>query len=609
MDLASKSLVPPPRLTLPEWAERHAYLSPEASAISGKWHSYPYQVGIMEAMTDPAVEEVVLIKSARLGFTKILGHLIAYHMSNDPCPILMVQPTVEDAAGWSKDELGPMIRDTAGLSDLVSPEKSRDSSNTILKKLFVGGQIMIVGANSARGFRRVTARVVIFDEVDGYPAEGAGQEGDQISLGKRRSDTYWNRKIVLGSTPTVQGLSRIEKAYNDSDQRRYFVPCLKCGTYQILRFSQLKWPHAQPGKAEFECTDCTRMIPYSDQRQMVSEGEWRATAPFLGRAGFAIWAAYSYSPNATWGQLATEFREVHKDPVRLRTYVNTVLGEVSTDAGEEVDEGPLMARCEPFSTDPVPEEVVAMTIGADVQGDRIEAELVGWGRANETWSLDYRVFLGDPSRPELWEEVDVWIAMSYETADGRVLIPRGTLIDSGDQTQAVYSYCQGMAKMKRGIYASKGMSVQGYPVASSPIRSGSRKARLVRVGTDTAKEMIYARLHIEEPGPGYCHFPNGREAEYFLQLTAEKRVTKFEKGISKAVWRKKRSRNEALDCRVYAMAAKELMRYDLDALADRVAADRGDDPEPPAELTAREQAAKIREGRKPKRKGGWARNW
>ena len=212
----AEALKPPPRLSLSEWAEHYAYLSPETSADAGKFQAFGYQNGIMDAVTDPSVRQITVMKSARVGYTKILDHVIGYFIHQDPSPILIVQPRVEDAEDYSKTEIAPMLRDTPVLAEIAGDLKAKDSSQRILKRMFRNGSsISFVGANSPGGFRRITARIIAFDEVDGYPADGAGNEGDQIALGTKRSESFWNRKIILGSTPTLKGVSRIEKAWSE----------------------------------------------------------------------------------------------------------------------------------------------------------------------------------------------------------------------------------------------------------------------------------------------------------------------------------------------------------------------------------------------------------
>jgi phage terminase large subunit GpA-like protein len=316
-ELSLKALAafkPPERLTLSQWADRFAFLSAESSAEAGRWRTLPYQKGMMDAFTDPSVEQITVMKSARVGYTKMVNHAIGFHIHQDPCPIMVVQPTIEDAQGYSKEEIAPMIRDTPVLRGVVSDAKAKDGANTILGKAFPGGTLSLVGANSPRGFRRVSRRVVLFDEVDGYPAS-AGTEGDQIKLGIRRTEYYWNRKIVAGSTPTVKDFSRIERMFNESDQRRYFVPCPDCGHMQYLKWSHLRWRDNNPETAHYVCEECGVCIEHRHKRWMVERGEWRPTAPGNGKhAGFHIWAAYSYSPNATWSHLVAEFLEAKTNP-------------------------------------------------------------------------------------------------------------------------------------------------------------------------------------------------------------------------------------------------------------------------------------------------------
>ena len=269
---------PPKKLTLSEWADEYAYLSAESSAEGGRWHTLPYQKGIMDAITDPNIEQVTVMKSARVGYSKILNHIIAYHIHQDPCGIMVVQPTIEDASGYSKEEIAPMIRDTKVLTNLVSDAKTRDSNNTILQKQFPGGVLSLVGANSARGFRRVSRRIVLFDETDGYPAS-AGTEGDQIKLGIARTQYFWNRKIVAGSTPTIKDFSRIERLFEQSDQRRYYVPCPDCGHMQYLRWPNMRWEGSDTANVSYACEECGVLIPHNKKRWMVERGEWRPTQP------------------------------------------------------------------------------------------------------------------------------------------------------------------------------------------------------------------------------------------------------------------------------------------------------------------------------------------
>jgi terminase, large subunit len=550
---------PPPELTLSQWAELYAYLSPESAAEPGKFHAYPYQVGIMDALTDPANEYVVVQKSARVGYTKIIGLDIAYNIHQSPCPMLCVQPTIEDAQGYSKDEIAPLFRDTPVLGPLVAESKTRDSANTILKKTYPGGSLHLVGANSARGFRRITVKKVYFDEVDAYPPGGAGSEGDQIKLGIRRTDTFWNRQIVLGSTPTLKGFSKIEAHYLATDRRVFQVPCPRCKTYQPITWKQIKWPKDNPERARLVCIECQLDIEDSQKRRLQQRGQWVATRPFARRAGFFIWAGYSLSPNASWGALATEFLESKRDPQLLQTFVNTVLAETWEEKGEGITVEAVAKRAEQYASAEVPLGVLLLTLGADVQLDRIEAELVGWGRGEETWSIDYFVIEGDPQTPTPWAELDKILTATYLRRDGLPLRIAGACIDSGYATQSVYKYC--WQRRASRVWPIKGLSKPGKPIVGNPSKTKTFPGLLLyTVGTDTAKDRIYARLKITAPGPGCCHFPSRYEEEYFRQLTAEKVYRVVRRGAPRREYRQTYGRNEALDCRVYNHAALAILK-------------------------------------------------
>jgi len=567
---ASQAWRPPKRMTLSEWADLNAYLSAESSAQEGRWRTLSYQKAIMDAMTDPTLERVVFMKSARVGYTKMLNNLVAYHMHQDPCPIMVVQPTIDDAEGYSKEEIAPMLRDTPCLQGLVADAKSRDTNNTIRNKSFPGGVLSLVGANSPGGFRRVSRRVVLFDEIDGYPPS-AGAEGDQIKLGIRRTEYYWNRKIVMGSTPTIDSVSRVQRAFLETDQRRYFVPCPHCGTLQFLKWSQMDWPNRQPLKAVYLCEHCGEAIEHSQKYDMLEAGVWKATAEGLpGVAGFHIWAAYSYSPNATWGQLASEYEEAQGNPEALKTFVNTVQGEAWKEKGESIDSTGLMARAEPYTPAELPHGVLLVVNGVDVQPDRLELETVGYGLGEESWSIDYKVFMGDPDGPLVWSQLDAYLATEFAHPAGVRLRAARTFIDTGGaNTKAVYTYVDGRAHM--GVFGIKGRGGDGVPAVGTPTKSNIAKIPLVPLGTFVLKDAVFGALAISEPGNGYCHFPAHYGEAYYKGLTAEEvRVKTNTKGFPVREWFKKFERNEPLDCRVYATAAMLSLSPNFDYLAQAI---------------------------------------
>jgi terminase, large subunit len=580
---------PPPRLSLADWADAKFEL-PLGDANAGRWHTLPYQRGILDALSDPDIERVTVMKSSRTGYTKSFCALVGYHIEHDPCPILIVQPTLDDAKKHSKEDLAPMLRDVRALEGLVSEAKAHDSDNTILEKLFRGGSLSLIGANSPRGFRRTSRRVVIFDEVDGYP-QSAGTEGDQIELGIRRTEYYWNRKIIAGSTPTLAGISRIERLFQEGDQRRRYVPCPHCGAFQVLKFPNLKWPEGRPEAAVLLCevNGCT--VEHKSKRAMDEAGEWRAEAPehfteYTRHASFHIWAGYSYSPNATWGQLAAEFVKANRSgATTLQTFVNTVLGETWHDRGEAPAWEHLMRRRESYRIGTVPDGTLFLTAGVDVQRDRLVYEVVGWGRGKCSWSIDYAVLPGDTADVEKgpWPQLDALLGRVFPHAAGVDLTIRLLAVDSGYNTQTVYGW--GRRYPQNRVIAIKGQQAGSALIsAPSPVEYNDRGRQIRRgykvwpvVGT-VAKSELYGWLRLELPTdgsaapPGYCHFPEYGE-DYFRELTAEQLIpVKTRRGFVRMEWGLiPGRRNEVLDARVYARAAAAVCGVDRFREADWLA--------------------------------------
>lgn len=580
LDARRRNIQPPPKLTLSEWAKEYAVLSRETSAQTGKFSAFPYQNGIMDAVTDPSVEVITVQKSARVGYTKILDHVAGYFIHQDPSPILVVQPRVEDAEDYSTTEIEPMLRDTPVLAEIVGDLKAKDSKQKILKRVFRNGSSMsFVGANSPGGFRRITARIVQFDEIDGYPIQGAGKEGDQIKLGIKRTESFWNRKIIMGSTPTVKGFSRIEKSFEKSDQRRYYVPCPHCGEYQVLEWGGPDTPHGMkwdkdengnglPETVYYVCKVSGCIIRDVDKPEMVERGEWRAEKPFNGHAGFHIWAGYSLFPNACWENLVAEWLEVKDDPLARQTFINLVLGETYEDRGERaLKEAALAERTEVWSGE-IPDGVAVLTASCDVQDDRVELETVGWGRNEERWSIDHHVIEGDPESDELWNEVDQYLMRQWRRADGRPFKVEAACVDSGGHhTEKVYQFCK--ARIRRRIWAIKGESAvlgKRNPVwpTTKPSLRNKAKYRPVIIGVNAAKDVVRYRLHLEAEErdgrivypPGYMHYPTDRDINFFAQLVSERSIVKTANGQKYRVWELPPGRaNEALDLAVYSYAA------------------------------------------------------
>ena len=577
---------PPPNLKIDEWADKHRRLSPESSAEPGLWSTdrATYQRGMMQAISDPKIENIVFMTGAQIGKTEIINNSVGYYVSQDPSPMLVVQPTLKLAKMWSSDRLSPMLRDTPILKNLVKDPRSRDSGNTLYQKQFPGGYIAIVGANSPSGLAARPIRCVFLDEVDRYPAS-AGSEGDPIELSKARTKTFtYNRKIVMVSTPTNKGASRIENAFEESDKRYYYVPCPDCKHEQRLIWSNVNWEEDKPETACYVCEECGSAWDDAMRYRAIKNGNWVATEDFNGTAGFHI--SGIYSPWTPLSEAVRGFLVAKKMPDTLRVFVNTYLAETWEDQGERVDDYAVAERAEPFG-DKLDQNIMLLTCGVDVQDDRLELEVVGWGKDEESWSVDYRTLYGDPSTPHLWNDLENILKNIYETEDGRQMQIRSACIDSGGHyTQAVYNFVR--PREGRRIFAIKGMGGESRPIVSRPTRNNIGKIRLFTLGVDSIKELVFSRLKISEVGAGYCHFPDDRPDEYFKQLaSSEKIVTKFHKGFPRREFVKTRTRNEALDCRVYAIGALSILNLNLNLISDRMQNEKINKTEEPTKRPVR----------------------
>lgn len=576
----SRQWEPPPKWTVSQWADAKRILSSEASAEPGRWKTSrsEFQRGIMDALSDPLIEKVVCMKSSQIGWTEILNNTIGYYIDYDPCPMLMLQPTEDMAEAWSEDRFSPMVRDTPAISAKIQ-NKVRSTKSKKLHKMFRGGHLAIVGVNAPSKLASRPIRVVLADEVDRYPAS-SGKEGDPLLLAERRTETFWNRKILLGGTPVWKDQSRTEQEFQLSDQRYYYIPCPHCGEAHTLQWSNVRWGPDSPAKGDTKkalwiCPHCDGYYTDAQKNAAVRHGNWKAHAPFRGTAGFHIWAGYS-----PWRPIADRvkaFLEAKKDPEQMKVFVNTILGETWDGGGEDITVEDLMNRPRfEQETHDVPRQGLILTAGVDVQPDRLEIEVVAWGAGEQSWSIDYHIIYGDPDTPEEqagspWSELTGYLRKLWRHELGVEIGITRTCIDSGGHnTQAVYGY----AKRHKfsGVFAIKGRGGAGLPVIGAPNRRRSGKVKrpvdVFIVGVDNAKMTLRNRLKLDSPGAGYCHFPASREAEWFRQLVAEKLMTRYVKGFAVREWQKSNGvRNEALDCRVYAFAALVMQPPQFEKLA------------------------------------------
>jgi phage terminase large subunit GpA-like protein len=549
----------------------------------------------MDALSDEKIENVVVMSSAQVGKTEIILNLIGYHVDQDPCPILCVQPTLDQAATFSKDRVAPMFRDTPNLKDRIKDPRSRDAKNTTYHKSFEGGHLTLVGSNSSSGLASRPIRLVLFDEIDRYTTTA---EGDPIELAKKRAATFWNRKFVMVSTPTVKGHSRIEAEFEKSDKREYHVPCADCGHSQVMRWSNVHWEQDKPETAHYACIECGSVWDDAARFRAIRRGEWLATEPLVGTAGFRL--SGLCSPWSPLEGMVRDFLQAKKLPETLRVFVNVTLGETWEEEGETVAEMEIANHREEYG-DKLPDEIVFLTAGADVQDDRLEVEILGHARDSETYSVAYHTLYGDPASAAVWNDLDGILSLEYQTYDGRSLGIKATAVDSGGHhTQAVYKYCK--PRVSKRVFAIKGVGGEGKAPVGRPSTNNNLKCKLFPVGVDTIKEMVYSHLRIKEEGAGYCHFPASYPDEYFKQLTAEKVVRKYHKGFHKREWVKTRARNEALDCRVYALAALSIVNVNVNIIAQRSASAK-------TETDGEAKPTKKVRRNMPKRDGGFVNGW
>lgn len=567
----NRGLKPDPFLLVSEWADKYRVLSNTASAEPGRFRTSrtPYVKEIMDCLSPlSGVEEVVFMKAAQVSGTETGNNWIGYVIDQAPGPMLVVQPTVEMAKRWSKGRLAPLIEDTPVLRNKVSDPRSRDSGNTVQSKEFPGGIIVITGANSAVGLRSMPVRYLFLDEIDAYPLDVNG-EGDPISLAMRRTTTFTRRKILKVSTPTIEGVSRIERDFNNSDKRYFWVPCPFCGEYQVLKWIQIKFDNNNPATTRYVCEHCGEAILNHQKTLMLEKGQWRSSNSNIKIAGFHLSALYS--PWMSWNEAVSSFLAAKDNEELLKVWVNTILGETWVDKGDAPEWERLFEKAEDYKIGVVPENGLLLTAGADVQKDRIEVEIVAWGRDKQSWSVDYKIFYGDPARQEVWQQLSELLNTFFIHETGVQLPILMMAVDSGYSTQEVYQFV-------RKCSVAKVMAVKGVERAIVPLGSPGkvdvningrrlrRGARVWPVGISILKSELYnwLKLNCDEDGlypGGYCHFPK-YSPEYFKQISAEQLVTKMVKGYPKREWQKIRERNEALDCRIYARAASIALGVD-----------------------------------------------
>jgi phage terminase large subunit GpA-like protein len=592
-DVASRAvagLVPPPRLRLSDWIEANLRLPQGVSSMPGKVKLWPHQIGIADAISDPRIVRVSVIKSARIGYTSLLTGALGSFVANDPSSILVLLPTEDDARDYVVSDVEPIFANSPLLAGTLADDTEEGERNTLMSRRFPGGSIKFLAAKATRNLRRHNARVLFIDETD---AMEMTREGPPVMLAENRVRTFNDRKIVSGSTPTDTETSAILRAYEASDKRVFEVPCPRCGVCFEISWRHIRWPEGRPDQAGCECPGCATLIPETAKRAMVSQGAWRITAPEVKEhAGFRLNSLISLLSNASWGTLAQEFVAAAKDPEALRVFANTVLGEGWHGEGDEIDETKVAARVENWGIDvpaegqhTIPDDVLFVTAGVDIQDDRAEISFIGWSRG-DIFVLGHEIIWGGPTDNATWVRLDDVLKTTWKHHGG-VLRIVGAAIDSGYATDQVYRFCG--PRISRRIFAVKGIAGSRPHIAHT--KTVINHCRLFLVGVDTAKATLLARI---DAGQG-IRFSHSLGLDYFEQLCSEKRVIRYRHGQPyKRFERIAGRRSEALDCLVYGFAVRDLLGVRFDQLEAEFAVDRTAPPPQPPPLKPPQPQSSIR---------------
>ncbi|MBF9235573.1 phage terminase large subunit family protein [Microvirga alba] len=642
---AARHLAPPPDLKPSEWAEM-AVRIPEGNAVPGPYRlaNAPYQREPMDMLVNPDCYRITLMWGAQVGKTLLALCVQGYCIEMLPRSQMMMQPSQADLQTWLETKFNPLVDANQQLRRLIAKPRGREGVNNQKMKSYPGGFLMFAWSGSPKTMRGRSAPVIVCDEVDGYEVT---EEGHPVGLLWQRAATFGDQRFLVEiSTPTVKGESYIEKAFEAGDQRRFYVACPHCGEHQALNWSNVTWAgkdepgeEQQPETARYACQGCGALWDDGERIAAIRNAEqvgagWKGAKPFRGHASYHLNELYS-----TFRRLK-DIVQSYLDKIAtddLQTFTNVSLAETFEERGEQADPDSLMTRAEEWTAQ-VPAGGLVLTAGVDMQQDRLEVEIVAWGHGEESWSVDYLVLWGDPLQGDVWEELEEVLSSTWLHESGAQLPILAACVDTGGtggNTQAAYEWLRG--KTGRRIFGIKGVAGWGRPIVAAPSRKQSgknaRKVDLFLVGTDEAKLTVMRRLAVEKPGAGYCHVPNDRGADWYQQLTAEKLVTRYVKGFPVREWHQTRPRNEALDCRVYALAALKIANPSMRRAAERLMMPKSAEeelkrtkwkakkpepaPEPvPEEKPQEESPATVAETVRIKRssalkrkRGGWVHNW
>ncbi len=583
-NIFSKSLNLVPKTTVSEWADRFRMLQ-SSSAEPGRWRTdrAPYQRAIMDAFTEKGVRKVVVKSASQIGKSDIMNNVIGRFAHLDPCPMMMIQPTIADGEDYSKSRIATMIKATPILRQIFKESKTRDSGNTIMTKYFSGGRLVITGANSPSSLASKPIRILLCDEVDRFP-DSAGGEGDPVDLAAKRTTTYWNKVIGMFSTPTIKEQSRIDDEYMTGTQAEWQHKCPNCGEWHLLTHRQMnvdyvesknkkKEKHVIVKSVHWVCPDCG--YSYSEQQMREAEQRYIIKNPeALNTEVRSFFVNCFSSPWVSWNEVMAEWLKASGDPEREKVVYNTRFGESYEQKGAFESEDIFLKRREQYKAE-LPDGVLALTAAVDVQDNRLEYEICGWGMEEEQYSIKKGVIYGVPDTPQVWEMLDQVLDRQFHFADGKALVILRTFIDSGGHyTEEVYRYC--LRNYRKQRIAIKGANVHGVPLVYKISKVEKYKIPLVLLGVDSGKQYIMDRLTIDNPGAKYIHFPRdntisdglepffqgrGYDQIYFKGLISEHLVPRTKSGRTVMVWEKVTpdARNEPLDLKVYNLACMQSM--------------------------------------------------
>ena len=597
--IAKLALRPLPNLSVSDWADSYRMLSAEASAEPGRWRTdrAPYQREIMNAFTQYKIWKIAVMSASQIGKSDIMNNVIGRYSHLAPAPIMMIQPTIEMAQDYSKSRIAPMIRDTKVLREIYRDVKTRETGNTILSKIFPGGRLIMGGANSPAGLASRPIKILLADEVDRFP-DSAGTEGDPVDLAAKRMTTFWDKRLGLFSTPTIAGESRIEEEYLQGTQEEWQHECPNCGEYHLLTHRQMVTDHqtvvdkkgnkhTTVHSVKWRCPDCG--FSYTEEQMRRAPQKFVAqNASALAKGVRSFFVNCWTSPWLTWAGVMQEWLEAEGDPEREKVVVNTRFGEPYERKGAFESTDKFLQRREPYGAE-LPDGVLILTAAVDVQDNRLEYEICGWGKGEECWGIKKGIILGVPENQEVWTALDEQLDREYRFKNGTGLIVPRTFIDSGGHyTKEVYAYS--LRRLARQCFAVKGASTAGVPIIHKYAKVTTVRGRtipLVLIGTDSGKQYVMDRLSISVPGPKYFHFPldkqeneavseilwnRGYDDIYFRGLIAEQKVARKKNG--RVVWQweniAKDKRNEPLDLRVYNLACLYSMNVDWEQLEQLV---------------------------------------